>query len=115
MLEENTSQLLPYRRRLERLAGILKFQQLLKQYPIPVKVKVLNEHGFFIISGLYHHSRESALRDQTLAIVIIYLTNPKSIFVIETIGPRRCTGWNNTSQGLFEKSPMSMLEKTITV
>ncbi|GFT96127.1 hypothetical protein TNCV_3225521 [Trichonephila clavipes] len=36
-----------YKRRLERLAGILKFQELLKMYPVPVKV-VKNENGFHI-------------------------------------------------------------------
>ncbi|GFT18426.1 hypothetical protein TNCV_4059311 [Trichonephila clavipes] len=47
MLQENVSNLLSYQRRLERLAGILKFQELLKMYPVPVKV-VKNENGFHI-------------------------------------------------------------------
>ncbi|GFY04950.1 uncharacterized protein TNCV_2176061 [Trichonephila clavipes] len=47
MLQENISNLSSYRRRLERLAGILKFQELLKLHPFPVKV-VMNENGFHI-------------------------------------------------------------------
>ncbi|GFU48686.1 uncharacterized protein TNCV_4751961 [Trichonephila clavipes] len=47
MLQENASNLSSYKRRLERLAGILKFQELLKMYPVPVKV-VKNENGFHI-------------------------------------------------------------------
>ncbi|GFT80115.1 hypothetical protein TNCV_4764031 [Trichonephila clavipes] len=47
MLQENISNLSFFIRRLERLAGILKFQELLKLHPIPVKV-VLNENGFHI-------------------------------------------------------------------
>ncbi|GFV02798.1 hypothetical protein TNCV_2789831 [Trichonephila clavipes] len=47
MLQENASSLSSYKRRLERLAGILKFQELLEMYPVPVKV-VKNENGFHI-------------------------------------------------------------------
>ncbi|GFX86147.1 uncharacterized protein TNCV_2560291 [Trichonephila clavipes] len=45
ILQENASNLSSYRRRLERLAGILKFQELLKLYPFPVNL-VMNEKGF---------------------------------------------------------------------
>ncbi|GFW89704.1 hypothetical protein TNCV_1025881 [Trichonephila clavipes] len=47
MLQENAPNLSSFKRRLERLAGILKFQELLKIYPVPVKV-VKNENGFHI-------------------------------------------------------------------
>ncbi|GFS80740.1 hypothetical protein TNCV_86591 [Trichonephila clavipes] len=47
MLEENISNLSSYRRRLERLEGILKFQELLKLHPVPVKVLKI-ENGFHI-------------------------------------------------------------------
>ncbi|GFT88220.1 hypothetical protein TNCV_2893791 [Trichonephila clavipes] len=47
MLEETVFNLSYHRRRLERLAGILKFQELSKLYPVPVKV-VKNENGFHI-------------------------------------------------------------------
>ncbi|GFX29482.1 hypothetical protein TNCV_4498771 [Trichonephila clavipes] len=40
-------QLVFYRRRLIRFAGILKFQQLLKQFPIPIKL-VQREYGFHL-------------------------------------------------------------------
>ncbi|GFS70977.1 hypothetical protein TNCV_2073741 [Trichonephila clavipes] len=45
--KKNASNLSSYKRRLERLVGILKFQELLKMYPVPVKV-VKNENGFHI-------------------------------------------------------------------
>ncbi|GFV75385.1 hypothetical protein TNCV_1482311 [Trichonephila clavipes] len=47
MLQETVFNLSYRRRRLERLAGILKFQELSKLYPVPVKV-VKNENGFHI-------------------------------------------------------------------
>ncbi|GFW36325.1 uncharacterized protein TNCV_3712461 [Trichonephila clavipes] len=47
MLHENISNFSSYRRRMERLAGILKFQELLKLHPVPVTV-VMNENGFHI-------------------------------------------------------------------
>ncbi|GFW70155.1 uncharacterized protein TNCV_4467141 [Trichonephila clavipes] len=47
MLQEYISNLSSYRRRLERLAGILKFQELLNLHPFPVKV-VIKENGFHI-------------------------------------------------------------------
>ncbi|GFU92149.1 uncharacterized protein TNCV_1789211 [Trichonephila clavipes] len=52
MLQENASNLSSYKRRLERLAGILKFQELLKMYPIPVNV-VKNENGFHITDCIW--------------------------------------------------------------
>ncbi|GFU03509.1 hypothetical protein TNCV_2257281 [Trichonephila clavipes] len=47
MIQETMFNLSYHRRRLERLAGILKFQERSKLYPVPVKV-VKNENGFHI-------------------------------------------------------------------
>ncbi|GFY58549.1 uncharacterized protein TNIN_198131 [Trichonephila inaurata madagascariensis] len=70
MLQENASQLLPYRRRLERLAGIVKFQELLKQYPISVKV-VLNEHGYHISDCTYIREKCTEEPDTLPAIPVV--------------------------------------------
>ncbi|GFU20799.1 hypothetical protein TNCV_4823421 [Trichonephila clavipes] len=79
MLQENASNLSSYRRRLERLAGILKFQELLKMYSIPVKV-VKNENGFHITDCVW--STENCTEGpNTLVNVIFYLTNPRSILL----------------------------------
>ncbi|GFY50448.1 hypothetical protein TNIN_300091 [Trichonephila inaurata madagascariensis] len=82
MLQENTSQLLPYRRRLERLAGILKFQQLLKQYPIPVKV-ILNEHGFHISDCIY--SRENCTERPDTCNCYYLFDQPEKYFIVKQL------------------------------
>ncbi|GFS47290.1 hypothetical protein TNIN_2151 [Trichonephila inaurata madagascariensis] len=80
MLLENASQLLPYRRRLERLGSIVKFQELLKQYPIPVKV-VLNEHGFHISDWIY--SREKCIEGPETCNCYYLFDEPEKYFIVK--------------------------------
>ncbi|GFW56668.1 hypothetical protein TNCV_3887051 [Trichonephila clavipes] len=61
LLQENASNLSSYKRRLERLAGILKFQELLKMYPVPVKVvkneKWISHYGLRLtLKAVTHHA-----------------------------------------------------------
>ncbi|GFY61241.1 hypothetical protein TNIN_435581 [Trichonephila inaurata madagascariensis] len=59
----------------------------------------------------YSRENTEVASDSSIPLIRIKNGRTRKVFYCETIGPRRCTGWNNTSQGLFEKSPMSMLEK----
>ncbi|GFS97556.1 hypothetical protein TNCV_4488101 [Trichonephila clavipes] len=78
MLQENASNLSSYKRRLERLAGILKFQELLKMCPVPVKV-AKNENEFHITDCVW--STENCTEGPDTSEFYFYLKNPRSILL----------------------------------
>ncbi|GFX74682.1 hypothetical protein TNCV_3121121 [Trichonephila clavipes] len=82
MLQEHASNLFPYRRRLEHLAGILKFQELLKQYPIPVKV-VLNKHGFHVSDCIY--SKENCTEGPNTCNCYFLFNEPEKYFIVKQL------------------------------
>ncbi|GFT78752.1 hypothetical protein TNCV_1805451 [Trichonephila clavipes] len=82
ILQEDASQLLPYRRKLERLADIVKFQELMKQYPIPVKV-VVNELGFYILNCIY--SREESTEGPVTCNCYYLFDEPEKYFIVKQL------------------------------
>ncbi|GFX70255.1 hypothetical protein TNCV_4616921 [Trichonephila clavipes] len=79
MLQENVSNLSSCRRRLERLAGILKFQELLKLYPVPVKV-VMNENGFHITDCVW--STENCTEGPDTCECYFLFNEPENYFIV---------------------------------
>ncbi|GFV26693.1 hypothetical protein TNCV_3292371 [Trichonephila clavipes] len=113
MLQENASNLSSYKRRLERLEGILKFQELLIMYPVPVKV-VKNENGFHVMDCVW--STESCTEGPDTCECYLLFKEPEKYFIVKQLDHVvGCTGWINTSQGLFDKSQLSMWENTISI
>ncbi|GFS93713.1 hypothetical protein TNCV_798391 [Trichonephila clavipes] len=94
MLEETVFNLSYHRRRLERLAGILKFQE--PRNCIPFGQGGKNENGFHIriASGV----RKTALKDQTYCECYSLFKEPEKYFIKNNLSSRRCTGWINTSK-----------------
>ncbi|GFX38267.1 hypothetical protein TNCV_193191 [Trichonephila clavipes] len=82
MLQENASNLSSYKRRLERLAGILKFQELLKMYPVPVKV-VKNENGFHITDCVW--STENCTEGPDTCECYFLFNEPEKYFIVKQL------------------------------
>ncbi|GFT80156.1 hypothetical protein TNCV_2241321 [Trichonephila clavipes] len=80
MLQENISNLSSYRRRLERLAGILKFQELLKLHPVSVKV-VMNENGFPITDCVW--STENCTERPDTCECYFLFKEPEKYFIVK--------------------------------
>ncbi|GFS97961.1 hypothetical protein TNCV_2018991 [Trichonephila clavipes] len=82
MLQENASNLSSYKRRLERLAGILKFQEHLKMYSVPVKV-VKNEKGFHITDCVWNTEKCTEGPD-TCECYLIF-NEPEKYFIVKQL------------------------------
>ncbi|GFT39739.1 hypothetical protein TNCV_4869261 [Trichonephila clavipes] len=82
MLQENASNLSSYKRRLERLVGILKFQELLKMYPVPVKV-VKNENGFHITDCVW--STEKCTEGPDTCECYFLFNEPERYFIVKQL------------------------------
>ncbi|GFT31903.1 hypothetical protein TNCV_3887831 [Trichonephila clavipes] len=80
MLEETVFNLSYHRRRLERLAGILKFQALSKLYPVPVKV-VKNENGFHITDCVW--STENCTEGPDTCDCYSLFKEPEKYFIVK--------------------------------
>ncbi|GFW87052.1 hypothetical protein TNCV_1922781 [Trichonephila clavipes] len=82
MLLLNASNLSSYKRRLERLAGILKFQELLKMYPVPVKM-VKNENGFHITDCVW--STENCTEGSDTCECYFLFKEPDKYFIVKPL------------------------------
>ncbi|GFY30465.1 hypothetical protein TNCV_3522281 [Trichonephila clavipes] len=82
MLQENSSNLSSYKRRSERLAGILKFQEHLKMHTIPVKV-VKNENGFHITDCVW--STENCAEGPDTCECYFLFNEPEKYFIVKQL------------------------------
>ncbi|GFU01468.1 hypothetical protein TNCV_4877071 [Trichonephila clavipes] len=80
MLQENISNLSSYRRRLERLAGVFQFQELLKLLSVPVKV-VMNENGFHITDCFW--STENCTEGPYTCECYFLFKEPEKYFIVK--------------------------------
>ncbi|GFV25977.1 hypothetical protein TNCV_2693431 [Trichonephila clavipes] len=67
---------------LERLAGILKFQELLKMYSVPVKV-VKNENGFHITDCVW--STENCSEGPNTCECYFLFNEPEKYFIVKQL------------------------------
>ncbi|GFS51606.1 hypothetical protein TNCV_550131 [Trichonephila clavipes] len=84
MLQENFSNLSSYKRKLERLAGILKFEELLKMYPISVKV-AKNENGFHIMDCVWN--TENCTEEPDTCECYFLFNEPEKYFIVKQLDP----------------------------
>ncbi|GFS38867.1 hypothetical protein TNIN_439941 [Trichonephila inaurata madagascariensis] len=99
-LRENALKISSYRQKLERLANIVKFQELLKLFTVPVEA-VLNENGFHISDCIYGTDKRT--EGPVTCNCCHFFDKPREIFYCQGIELRSRTGFFSTSKGLFKK------------
>ncbi|GFQ89108.1 hypothetical protein TNCT_353391 [Trichonephila clavata] len=78
-LENGESEMLSCKFRLKQLAGIIRFHELLKHFPIPVKI-VLSTYGFHLSNCAY-----SADECTGSCLCYEHLVNPEKYFIVKEL------------------------------